>query len=46
MAEKKYYPAIDVLKFIAVITIVLFHFADHGVVNLVTSDISVNWGVG
>ncbi|MBQ7214678.1 MAG: acyltransferase [Synergistaceae bacterium] len=42
-SDKQYNPGIDALKFIAVISIVLFHFADKGVVDLKASEITLNW---
>lgn len=43
MREKKYYPGIDILKFFAVLAVVLFHYADHGIVDLQAADLSYNW---
>ncbi len=43
METRKYYQGVDALKFIAVIAIVLFHYADHGLTDLRTADLSYNW---
>lgn len=43
MEVKKYNQGIDILKFIAAISIVLFHYVDHGVTDLTKAGISANW---
>lgn len=36
-------PAIDLIKSIAIVAIVLFHYADHGAINLSEESISGSW---